>query len=230
MSWTEKKKIIMAVKAKPTQQFVPIEEVRDGVVILKDGGLRAVLMVSSINLSLKSNDEQNAIIFAFQNFLNSLDFSTQILIQSRRRDIRPYLLLLENRMKEVVEPLIKVQIREYIEFIRSFTEQVNIMTKNFFVVVPYTPPIMDAKATIAKSLLGGGKKSSDKDSENVRFEEKRAQLDQRISVIQQGLGSMGIRSVQLGTQEVVELYYKTFNPGDTGQGIKLETSPEENKQ
>ena len=219
----------MAIKARPAQQFVPIQEVRDGVVILKDGGLRAVLIVSSINLSLKSNDEQNAIILAFQNFLNSLDFSTQIIIQSRRRDMRQYLLLLEERMKEVVEPLIKIQIKEYIEFIRAFTEQVNIMTKNFFVVVPYTPAAIGAKSSIAKTFLNS--KKNDQTSENIRFEEKRSQLDERIAVIQQGLGSMGIRSVQLGTEEVIELYYKTFNPGEAGQGIRLEgTVNTESKQ
>jgi hypothetical protein len=104
-----------------TQEFVPIKEVRDGVVVLKDGGLRAVLMASSINLSLKSADEQEAILLQFQNFLNSLDFSTQILVQSRRLDIRPYLLQLDNRLKEQLEPLLKVQTKEYIDFIRGFT-------------------------------------------------------------------------------------------------------------
>ena len=94
----------MAINAKSSQEFVPIKEVRNGIIVLKDGGLRAVLLASSLNLSLKSSDEQIAIIKEFQNFLNSLDFSVQICVQSRRLDIRPYLLTLENRMKEQVEP------------------------------------------------------------------------------------------------------------------------------
>src|SRR3989344_5132708 len=122
----------MAINAKATQEFVPIKEVRDGVLLLKDGGIRAVLIASSINLSLKSYEEQKAVLLQFQTFLNSLEFSVQIAVQSRRLDIRPYLLTLENRMKEQTEPLIKIQTKEYIEFIRGFTEQVNIMDKKFF--------------------------------------------------------------------------------------------------
>ena len=132
----------MAINAKSSQEFVPIKEVRNGIIVLKDGGLRAVLLASSLNLSLKSSDEQIAIIREFQNFLNSLDFTVQICIQSRRLDIRPYLLTLENRMKDQVEPLLKIQTKEYIDFIRTFTDEVNIMTKNFFIVVPYSETVI----------------------------------------------------------------------------------------
>ncbi len=212
----------MAIDARATQEFVPIKEVRDGIIVLKDGGLRAVLIASSINLSLKSSDEQVAIINQFQNFLNGLDFPTQIVIQSRRLDIRPYLLLLENRIKEQVEPLIKIQTREYISFIRSFTDEVNIMTKTFFVVVPYTPTILSSGGGIIDGLLGGNKqKNTGKQGDVADFEEKRSQLDQRVNVITGGLGGLGIRSSQLKTEEVVELFYKTFNPGDISQGIQL---------
>src|SRR5512142_1723057 len=109
----------MALKAKSTQSFVPIKEVRDGIVVLKNGELRAIVLANSINLSLKSEDEQRATILQFQNFLNTLDFPVQISVQSRRLDIRPYLLLLENRMKVQNEPLLKLQTKEYIEFIRN---------------------------------------------------------------------------------------------------------------
>jgi len=145
--------------AKATQDFVPIKEIRDGIVILKDGGLRAIIMASSINLSLKSEDEQHATILQFQAFLNSIDFTTQIVIQSRRLDIKPYLILLENRMKEQVEPLLKIQTREYIQFIQSFTETVNVMTKNFFIVVPYSAAPTAAGGGVIgglKGLFGGG--------------------------------------------------------------------------
>ncbi len=215
----------MAINAKAAQEFVPIKEVRNGVIILKDGGLRAVLIVSSINLSLKSSDEQMAIINQFQSFLNSLDFPTQITIQSRRLDIRPYLLTLEERLKNQTEQLLKIQTKEYIEFIRSFTDEVNIMTKSFFVTVPYTSSIIKSGGMV-EGLIGG--KAQKKQIENTKkanelasFEEKRSQLDQRVGVIVQGLGGLGIRSTQLKTEEVVELFYKTFNPGDASQGIKL---------
>lgn len=148
----------MAINAKSSQEFVPIKEVRNGIIILKDGGLRAILLASSLNLSLKSGDEQMAILSEFQNFLNSLDFTVQICVQSRRLDIRPYLLTLETRMRDQVEPLLKIQTKEYIDFIRKFTDEVNIMTKNFFIVVPYTETTIKT-GKIFDDLLGGKNRS-----------------------------------------------------------------------
>lgn len=144
--------------SKPTQDFVPIKEVRDGFVVLKDGSYRAVLMASSINLALKSEDEQTSILFQFQNFLNSLDFQIQIFIQSRELDIRPYIALLEERYTEQKSDLMKIQVREYIDFVKTFTESADIMTKNFFVVVPYSPPVL-TKAGGVGGLLGEKKET-----------------------------------------------------------------------
>src|SRR3990167_960883 len=143
----------MALKAKATQEFVPIKEVRDGVIVLKDGGLRAIILANSVNLSLKSDDEQKATIIQFQSFLNTLDFAIQISVQSRRLDIRPYLLLLEDRMKVQTEPLLKLQTKEYIEFIKNFTESVSIMTKSFFVIVPYTHTVLKSDSGILGRLF-----------------------------------------------------------------------------
>jgi hypothetical protein len=208
----------MALNAKTTQEFVPIKEIRQGVIILKDDSLRAVVIASSLNFALKSADEQQSIIFQFQNFLNSLDFSVQIFMQSRKLDIRPYIALLEGRLKEQVDDLMKIQTREYIEFVKNFTENSNIMTKTFFVVVPYSP------ATIKGGVSGVfGKKNNDTEGEKklADFEENRSQLEQRVSVVTQGLVRCGIRTVQLGTEEIVELFYKIFNPGDTEKPIAL---------
>jgi type IV secretory pathway VirB4 component len=140
----------MAPSSSPTQQFVPVKEVRDGIVVMKDGTLATVVLVSSINLSLKSYDEQRATLSQFQSFLNTLDFPIQIVVQSRRYDVRPYIVSLENRLKVQTEPLLRVQTQEYIEFIRSFTEQVNVMRKNFFVVIPYTPAVVNQTGGIGK--------------------------------------------------------------------------------
>src|SRR3569832_492221 len=125
------------VVSRSTQDFVPVKEVRDGIVVLKEGGLRAILLASSINFALKSEDEQTAFIVQFQNFLNSLDFSVQIFVQSRSLDIRPYVATLEAAYKEQLDELLRVQIREYIAFNKNKTETTNNKTKNFFVVVPY---------------------------------------------------------------------------------------------
>lgn len=209
----------MATKSKSTQDFVPIKEVRDGIVILKDGSLSAILMTSSINFALKSQDEQTSVLLQFQNFLNSLEFSIQIFIQSRNLDIRPYIALLEERHKVQVDDLMRIQIQEYMEFIKSFTESANIMTKHFFVIVPYSPSVLQGKG----SMLGifGGKKDTKKQDANSAFEENRTQLQQRVSVVEQGLVRTGIRVVQLGTEEVIELYYKMFNPGEMEKPIPL---------
>lgn len=218
------------MQSKASQDFVPIKEVRDGVAILKDGSMRAILMTSSLNFALKSADEQRAILFQFQNFLNSLDFLIQISIQSRRLDIRPYLAMLENRQKEQTNDLMKVQIREYREFIRTFTESVNIMTKNFFIVVPYSPPTLNVgkgAAGLSKSIGGiikGGEKKDKKtvQEKNVEtFEENQSQLEQRVSVVEQGITRSGIRAVRLGTEELIEVYYKIFNPGDVGNPLNI---------
>jgi type IV secretory pathway VirB4 component len=204
----------MATFGTPAQQFVPIQEVRDGIMVMKDGSLAMTALVSSINLSLKSYDEQRATLMQFQNFLNTLDFPIQIVVQSRRYDIRPYILTLENRLKQQTEPLLQVQTREYIQFIQGFTEQVNIMRKNFFVVVPYIPPIITQKGVVGKFFSFLNKKQQT--AQDIgNFEEERTQLEERMSVVEQGLTRVGLRVAQLGTEEVIELLYKTFNPGDT---------------
>jgi len=212
----------MALSAKATQEFVPIREVRDGVVVLKDGGLRAIILANSINLSLKSEDEQKATILQFQNFLNTLDFSVQIVVQSRRLDIRPYLLLLENRIKVQTEPLLKLQTKEYIDFVRNFTDSVNIMTKSFFVVVPYTHTTLKSDSGILERFFKRKSKEEAQALKQEDFEEKKSQLEQRVGVIEQGLSRCGIKSAELGTEEVVEVFYKVFNPGEVEGKIKLE--------
>ncbi len=206
---------------KSTQDFVPINEVRDGIAVLKDGSLRAILLASSLNFALKSEDEQTAFIVQFQNFLNSLDFSCQIFIESRMLDIRPYIATLEVAYKGQLDDLMRIQIREYIEFIKSFTEAANIMTKNFFVVVPYSPAALSSSSLASKLPFGGGSKGPA--DANRTFEEQVSQLEQRIGIVQQGLVRCGVRTVQLGTEETIELLYKLFNPGEDGKPMPLNT-------
>lgn len=208
----------MAQIGTPTQQFVPIQEVRDGIMVLRDGSLASAMLVSSINLSLKSYDEQRATLMQFQGFLNTLDFPIQIVVQSRRYDVRPYILTLENKLREQTEPLLQVQTREYIQFIQTFTEQVNIMRKNFFVVVPYVPPLITQDNSVGK-LFSFLSRKQGADSVTT-FEEQRNQIEQRMSVVEQGLSRMGLRVAQLDTQEIIELLYKTFNPGEHNSSVR----------
>jgi type IV secretory pathway VirB4 component len=193
-----------------TQQFVPIERVRDGIVILKTGELRSVIITSSLNLALKSSDEQQAVLTQFQNFLNSLDFPVEFFIQSRRLNIKPYIDLLEERSGEVKEDLLKIQIHEYMGFITRFAEETNIMTKHFFIVVPYIAPVAGGSANKTLSFGLGSTNLSDQGA----FEASRIQLEQRVATVLQGLSRFGLRGQKLGTEEVVELFYKLFNPGE----------------
>jgi hypothetical protein len=187
------------------------------VVILKNGQLTMVLLASSINFALKSATEQQAILSQFQSFFNALDFSVQIYVQSRRLDIRPYLELLKEREPLQSNDLMKVQLREYIEFIRTFTAEVDIMTKNFFVVVPYTPVNLSAGGI--KKVLAVGAPAPKFNPQ--KFEEDRSQLEQRVTVVEQGLARIGVRTMPLGNEELIELYYHIFNPDDESAAPKL---------
>ena len=206
----------MTKLSKSTQEFISIKEIRDGVVILNSGAMRMVLIASSLNFSLKSNDERVAILSEYQNFLNSLDFEMQIFIQSRKLDIRPYIGTIEERLKEQTNELIKIQNREYIEFIKSFTESTNVMTKNFFIVIPYSPPVFQGKDSFLSRF---GLKSPSKSKQPAQtkldnFAENKIQLEQRTAVVEQGLSRIGINVAPLGTEELVELYFKIFHQGE----------------
>lgn len=209
----------MAQQNQTTQDFVPVQEIRDGVIILKNGGMRSVVLASSLNFALKSSDEQTSILMQFQNFLNSLDFPIQIFIQSKKLDIRPYIALLEDRYKEQNTDLMKIQVQEYIGFIKTFVENTNIMTKSFFVVIPYDPPIMDANKNPLTNIFSKGKSATGQGGKS--FEEYRSQLEQRVAVVEQGLVRCGVRAAELGTEEIVELFYKLFNPGETEKPIQI---------
>ncbi|MFA5996305.1 MAG: hypothetical protein WC790_01095 [Candidatus Paceibacterota bacterium] len=209
-----------ATEAGKTQQFVPIKEIRNGVIVLKDGGYRGILICSAVNFGLKSADEQHAITVGFQNFLNTLDFSIQIVIHSRKMDLRPYIALLEEKAPGQKTELMRIQLREYIEFVRSFTDQTNIMTKSFYVVVSYAPRITVAHAT---SFLRHDSTATKNAANETSFEEDRAQLEQRLSLVISGLAGTGVRAVPLGTEEEIELFYRSFNPGELENPIRLDS-------
>jgi type IV secretory pathway VirB4 component len=197
-----------------TQSFVPIKEVKNGVAILRDGSLRSLIMVSSINFALKSHDEQTAILAQFQAFLNTLDFTVQIVVESRRLNIGPYLDLLTSKEDAQSNDLMRIQLREYIEFIRTFTTEVDIMVKSFFVVVPYSPPPINIEKSL-NAMISRQKEPTV--SPEMRFEEHRTQLEQRVGIVEGGLSRIGVRSIPLGKDEIIELFYHLFNPGEEGR-------------
>lgn len=200
----------MSPNSAATQDFVQIKDITDNVVIRKDGQMVMIVLASSINFALKSYDEQRAILSQFQQFLNTLDFTLQIHMQSRRLNIEPYLTVLGGLEANQNNDLMRVQLREYIEFIRSFTRDVDVMNKNFFVVVQYSPTIKLGKGVT--NLFSSKKTGSLAESS---FEEHRAQLEQRVNLVVEGLARIGVRTAILGKDELVELFYHTFNPSDT---------------
>jgi hypothetical protein len=150
----------------------------------------------------------------------------QIFVQSKRLDIRPYIALLEGQYKEQTIELMKIQTREYIEFIKTFVDNSSIMTKSFFVVIPYSPTTINKNSNPLSGVSGlfSARKNTPAQKTaqtNTEFEEYRSQLEQRTGVVEQGLTRCGIRVAELGTEEVVELFYKIFNPGDTEKPIQI---------
>ena len=207
----------MPVSTKSTQGFIPIKEIRDDVFILKDGSLHIILMASTLNFALKSEEEQNAIIMQYQNFLNSLDFSIQFFIQSRKLNTDSYIAMLVEAEKNQDNELMKIQTKEYIEFIKNFVKISNVMAKAFYISIPYSTAAMEVKKSFLGNIVGGfSKKSAGQLSE--RFEENKIQLQQRADIVSQGLARVGVRVAPLNTEELIELFYELFNPGEKEKG------------
>lgn len=195
----------------PTQELVAIKEIRDGVVYLTRGGVRRILIVSGINFDLKSEAEQGLILGSFQNFLNTLDFSVQFFIHSRKVNVDAYLAAMRTRMEEEQNELLKIQIGEYVEFIRSFVEENAIISKTFFVVVPYEPVVPTTgkiggiASLFKKSSAGAGGKTES-------AQEMLSQLDRRVNQVIDGLTQIGLRAVPLENETTIELFYNLYNP------------------
>ncbi len=194
-----------------TQKYVDVEEVRDGVLILKNGSIRAVLLASSVNFDLKSGDEQDAIIMQYQSFLNSLDFPLQIIIHSRRFRVEPYLERLAKEEKIQENELLRFQISEYRNFVRNLTEVSNIMSKFFYIVVPFAPSETEKGGIFGKlwGIFGGAKQAG---VPGQVFETYKSQLFQRAEQVAAALSATGVRTSLLGTEEIIELLYNTYNP------------------
>jgi len=208
------------IKGPATQEFVDIEKIREGVIILKNGELRAVLMCGSRNLELESIDSQNAIINAYADFLNSFDWPLQIVIHSRKLDIKPYLAALEEKLKTQENELLKIQTAEYIDFVRSFVTLSDIMIKRFYTVVPFDPVESKAESPFEKisSLIKSPSKKPQELPEE-KFQQYKNQLFQRVEHIILALAHVGIKAVGLQTEELIELFYNLYNPEENGKHI-----------
>lgn len=198
-------------KSPSSLKFVDVQEIRDGVILLRNGSLRSILAISSINFDLKSTDEQNAIIGQYQNFLNSVDFPLQLLITSRQLNIQPYLKLVEDQEARQVNDLLRAQTMEYRQFIENLTSVTNIMTKRFYMIVPYFP-VESHKRGMFQMLTAMLSPQTVIVHKLELFNTYKNQLFQRVDHVTEGLRGTGVKIVPLGTEEVIELLYNAYNP------------------
>jgi len=211
MEFLHSKKLSGPDKGASTQEHIDVDEVKDGAIILKNGALRAVLLVSSVNFDLKSSEEQEIIIGQYQNFLNSLDFPLQILVASRKMNITPYLEYLEGMEKKQTNEILRFQTAEYRNFIKSLVDISNIMSKSFYVIVPFSPIESQEGGFFQKmNALFSPKQGILRKRE--WFETYKNQLWQRVDYVMNALGGTGVRVTQLKTDELIELLYNSYNP------------------
>lgn len=212
-----------------TQDFLEIDDIKEGVIVLKNQSLRGILMVSSINFALKSDEEQSAIVYAFQSFLNSLDFSCQVVIQSRRINITPYLDDLKDLEDRQTNELLKIQTAAYKEFIKELVKGQTVMTKNFYLVVSYS--LMEAlgMAAVRKRFKLPKIFKTDKTQSllnDADFQRCKTQLWQRMEFVAMGLRRCGLESVPLTTPELIELFWSIHHPDEAEIGYYPEILPE----
>lgn len=202
-----------------TQRFLDIAEIKEDTVIMRDGTLRAIILVSSINFALKSEDEQNAIISAYVSFLNNIDYPLQIVIQSRELNIDSYIESLKQKEKEQTNELLKMQISEYMQYVQELVSMSKVMNKRFYIVVPYNP-LSDKQKNFFARLFDVFKPATLIKMKEEKFLRRRVELTRRVDNTVSGLTSVGLNAVQLDTQSLIELYYNSYNPA-TSSNQKL---------
>jgi len=208
---TNKGKLARSKVGQSTQKYLDIAEIKDNTVIMRDGTMRVVLMVSSINFYLKSEDEQDAIISSYVSFLNNLTFPLQVVIQSREMNIEEYLNRMKEKAHEQTNELLKMQTNEYISFIKEFVSDSKIMSKKFYIVVPYNP-LSDKQKKFFSRFLETLKPARLIKMKEKYFIRRRRELTRRLDTVISGLSSVGLHAVELDTQSLIELYYNSYNP------------------
>jgi len=204
--------IKMPKNAPEVQKFVEVQEIKNGLVIMKDNSLRAVCACSSINFDLLSQTEQEAVINRFQEFLNSLDFPLQIIVASRHFQIENYLAQISELEQKQTNELLRIQTSEYINFVRSFVEFANIMNKSFYIIVPFS--IVEAREESflnrIKNIVSSQKSKKEK-FEAEKLNQYKTQLDQRMNLISEGLQALGIKTISLNDEQLTQLYFEFYN-------------------
>jgi hypothetical protein len=205
-------------KAASTLTFVEISEVREDVMVLREGQMRGVLAISAANFALKSQSEQDVIISTFQGLLNSLEYPIQILVQSRKLDLGQYINSLKEKEVAQQNDLLRVQMMEYIEYLEHMVDAVNIMSKNFFVIVGYEP--VSLKEGIFGSFFRALNPTRVIRQKQEEFVKNRQVLMQRVEQTASKFGSLGLKVNLLNTEQLIVLLYNSYNP-DVAESIRL---------
>lgn len=203
-------------KVASTQHYLNIADIRENVLVLRNGELRQILEVQALNFALKSEQEQAAIIYQYQSFLNSLQFPLQLLVQSRQLDLSSYMADLRNQVGNTANPLIKNQIVDYLEFISRLISLGSIMEKHFYAVVPYS-----SQTIRNQNLLSMVLRRETVAVEEDQFNEARVKLADRVELVRGGLASIGLAVNVLPREAMIRLLHSTYNPIDAGE-VRLE--------
>ena len=208
--------------ASAVQNYLPIAEIRQDTVFLKNGGIRAVIAVGSMNFSLKSEDEQQAIVNSYQSFVNTLSFPVQIVVRSTQLNVDAYISDLQERASKQKNPLLKEQTLDYARYIEKLVEVAEIMQKRFYCIVPVDPPGLARQGFFAKYLswLRPADSREKALSRARQFEEMGGQLRDRVNIVTAGLGNVGLIAERMTTPQLIDLYYNVYNP-KTSQDNKL---------
>ena len=207
-----------------SQQFIPVEQIREGVMVMKDRSLKGILIISSVNFALKSEEEQGAIVFNFQNFLNSLDFSCQIVVNSRKVNITGYIDKIKKLEDEQKNELLKIQTTDYRKFIEEIVAEGSIMNKNFYVIVPYYPLLETLNANSPQ--VQNKKQTAAANLTEQNFQTGKYQLWQRMEYVTLGLKRCGLKSITLTTEDIVELLWSLHHPKQAEMGYYPDLPPE----
>ena len=205
---------------KSSQGSLLISEIKDGVVVMRDGSMRAVILSSAINFDLMSQQEQDGVEYSYQSFLNSLHFPVQIVIKSQKIDLDSYIEDLTKRQADMDNQLLAALMTDYISNIKGLIEEVNIMDKQFFVVVPHYPHVNPSGGNVVTGVMNTFKPSPVVNMSAADFESSKTELGQRVQLVSSGLSQMGLRAIPLNTQELIDLYYASYNP-DVAANQKL---------
>lgn len=197
-----------------TQTYLRISEIREDTLVLKNGGLRSVLKVSSINFNLKSEEEQNAIIYSYQGFLNTLDEPIQIVVRSKKLDIDNYLDDLRERGRKQTNALLQKQTIEYVEYVQKLVEYADIMSKEFYVIIPQDPFRAKNQNFLEKffGFLNAKDSYAQIKQRRDEFDELKKKLAQRVNSVRVGLENCGLSVEELTTKDLIKLFYEINNP------------------